>query len=84
MRRARIDSTHREIRETLRKCGWLVFDSHTLPEWVDLVAYHPARGEFALVEAKAPKGKLKPSQERLVAAGWPVKFIRSAEEAARL
>lgn len=83
MRRARIDSTHIEIRQALRRCGWLVHDVHTLKRFVDFVAYHPARGLLILVDAKSNKGKLTESQAKMVADGWPIKFFRSGEEAAR-
>lgn len=84
MRRARIDSTHIEIRNALRRCGWLVKDVHALPNWIDLTAYHPATGRFALIDAKGPKGKPEPSQQKLIDDGWPIHFLRSAEDAAKL
>lgn len=84
MRRARIDSTHVEVRDTLRKLGWIVHDCHTLGGWVDLTAYQPSTGRYVLIEVKGPKGKERPSQAKLKAQGWPVVTCRSADEAARL
>lgn len=78
----RTDTTHREVIDTLRQCGWKVADTHALPNWVDCVA---SRGDAVrLIEIKAPKGKLKPSQQRLMNDGWPIVVLRSAEDAARL
>lgn len=84
MRRAKVDSTHGEIRATLRRLGWRVKDVHTVKGFIDMVAYHPARGLVILVDAKTNKGRLTEAQERLVADGWPIKFLRSAEDASQV
>lgn len=84
MRRAKVDTTHAEVRDTLRKCGWIVQDVHALPNWCDLEAYQPSTGRHVLIEVKGPKGRERTSQARLKAQGWPVVTVRSAEEAAKL
>jgi hypothetical protein len=61
-----------------------VKDVHTCKGFVDFVAYHHARGLLVLVDAKSHTGRLTEAQAQMVAEGWPVKFLRSAEEATRL
>ncbi len=84
MRAARTDSTHKAVTETLRRCGWLVFDCHRQPNWCDLTAYHPATGRYALIEVKGPKGRERPSQAKLKAEGWPIVTVRDVGQAALL
>lgn len=84
MRRARTDSTHAAIRETLRTRGWLVKDVHVVKGWIDMTAYHPATGRVVLIDAKSAQGKLTEAQEALVKAGWPILFLRSVDEASRI
>jgi hypothetical protein len=84
MRRAKVDTTHGEIRTALRRCGWSVKNVHTVKGFVDMVAYHHGRGLVVLIDAKTNKGRLTEAQAQLVADGWPIKFVRSAEEAAQL
>lgn len=78
----RTDSTHKEVVTALRSVGWDCFDVHALPSFVDIVAHRA--GQVRLIEVKSAKGKLKPSQQRLVNDGWPIVVLRSAEDAARL
>ncbi len=84
MRRAKTDANHAEIADALRRCGWKVKACHTIKGFVDMVAFHPARGLVVLIDAKAAKGRTTEAQDKLVADGWPIKFVRSAEEAAQL
>lgn len=84
MRRAKVDTTHAEIRQTLRQLGWKVVDTHALPGWIDMVAWHPGRQVAAFIDAKSERGKPTESQQKLVDEGWPIRFIRSVEEAVRL
>ena len=84
MRPRRTDANHRQIKRALEQCGWLVVDTHDVPNWVDLTVYHPGRGVLRLVEVKTEKGKLRPSQERLIRDRWPVNVLRSVEDAVRL
>jgi hypothetical protein len=85
MRRAsRVDSTHAEVRDALRECGYRVLDTSKYPEFVDfLVRRHH---KIYLVEAKTAQntaGRIKKtkSQQRLEAHGWPVVYLRNREEA---
>lgn len=81
-RRAKVDSTHREVIDTLRQLGWDVEDTHTLPNFVDAVAM---RGEqVRLIEIKGVKNRLQPSQKRLIDRGWPIVILRSMQDAINL
>lgn len=83
MRRAACrDSTEADIIDALRKVGALV---ETLDKW-DLQVFY--RGRLFMLDAKTPHGKARrfktqSSQERLVREGWPLIFVRDAEEALR-
>jgi len=79
---ARVDGTHREVIDALRACGWLVADTSRLAGFVDCVAQR--RGVTRLIEIKRPKGKLTWLQAQMIAAGFDVRVLRSAEDAARL
>ena len=79
----RTDTTHAEIVAALRALGWLVHDTHALPNFVDAVGYRPRDG-VVLFEFKTGKGRLTKSQDKLIAKGWPVRVLRTAADAARL
>ena len=83
MRRARIDTSHPEIVAALRACGWKVKCTAALPKWVDATVFKPSRGVL-LLEFKTGNGKLRPSQQKLIDEGWPIKMLRTAADAARL
>lgn len=80
MRRAsKIDVCHRQVRDALRNCGALVFDtSHVGQGFPDLVVNW--RNAIHLVEVKVLHGKLTPDQE-IFTARWPVTILHSAAEA---
>jgi hypothetical protein len=78
----RTDTTHTEIVDALKAMGWLMFDTHALPNWVDAVGYRPRDG-VTLFEFKSGKGKLTKSQNKLIRDGWPVRVLRTAADAAR-
>lgn len=80
--RRRVDATHGEVVQALRQCGWTVADTHAFPGFVDCLAHRG--GKLWLVEIKGARGKLKPSQQRLIDAGFPVVVLRNAAEAAAL
>lgn len=79
---ARVDGTHREVIDALRSCGWMVADTSRLAGFVDCVAQR--QGVTRLVEIKRPKGTLTRSQVDMIAAGFDVRILRSAEDAVRL
>ncbi len=78
----RVDRTHAEVMNALRKCGWLVQDTSRLKGWCDLTAARA--GRVLLIEVKTLKGKPTSAQLELIAAGWPILTVRSADEAAKL
>lgn len=78
----RTDSTHREVVDTLRRCGWTVADTSRLSGFVDAVAW---KGDTVrLVEIKTGKGKHTASQRKLLEQGCPIVTLTSAEQAAQL
>ncbi len=82
--RLRSDSNHAEIVSVLRAHGWLVESINRMGGFIDAIAFHPGRQQLRLVEVKTATGKLKPSQQRLIDAGWPITILRSAEDAVKL
>ena len=59
-------------------------DTHSLPGFVDAVAYHRGRDVLRLIEVKVAKGKATTLQELLRQEGWPVVTLRSRDEALAL
>lgn len=82
-RAARTDATHAPIIETLRKLGWLVADTHSLPNFVDAVAFKPTgAGGVRLLEIKSgAKAPMTDSQKFMVRDGWPICILRSVQDA---
>ena len=76
-RAARRDATEPEIIRALEKAGALVL---RLNEF-DLLVYH--RRKLFMLDAKTAKGRATLSQERLIEQGWPLQFVRDADEALR-
>lgn len=81
-RAAKRDTTEIEIVAALRKVGALVLIEDTFDL---LVWYH---NDLFMLDAKTPHGKKRTftkqaSQERLIRDGWPLVFVRDAEEALR-
>lgn len=77
-RAARRDIAEAPIVKALRDAGYLVTEAGWL---ADLLVYDPAKDRLTLLEVKAPKGKLTPTQESAIAQGWPVAIVRSVEDA---
>jgi hypothetical protein len=73
------DANELGIVQALREAGWLVL----YLDKFDLLLWHPTRRQLRMVEVKTPTGKLKPSQEKLLADGWPLEIIRTKEDALR-
>ena len=89
--RRRTDANHADIVAALRKTGWIVWDTHHYPEFVDAIAMKAGRLKF--IEIK--DGSKPPSARRLTLAqehlhGWlqwaehPVVVLASVEEALNL
>jgi len=79
-RAQRRDSNEREIVVALCDAGYLVSEGGWL---CDLIAYDPNEDRTYLLEVKAPGGRLTPTQEGAIAKGWPIRVVRSVEEAFR-
>jgi len=78
-RAAKRDMNESAIVEALRDAGYLVSEGG----WIcDLIVYDPNNGgRLFLLEVKAPKGRLTPLQEGAIEQGWPIKVVRSVEDA---
>ena len=76
-RAAKRDIAEPKIVEALRDNGWLVL----YLDKFDLLAYHPAQNKLRMLEVKTGDAALKPSQEKLLADGWPLEIIRSIPQA---
>ncbi len=78
----RRDTTHAEVRDTLRQAGYTVFDAGSVGgDFPDLVV--GAHGFTFLVEVKSPGGKLSAGQRRF-SDGWrggPVVVAYSGDQA---
>lgn len=72
---ARRDANEPEIVKALKECGYKVM---RLDEF-DLLVY--GHGKLMMLEVKTVTGTLKASQEKMIAEGWPLKIVRSREEA---
>lgn len=81
--RHRKDTTHQPIVDALEAAGWLTKNCAQLDGWVDVTALSPRKRLF-LLELKTGPGKLRESQSKLIADGWPVLVIRSVDEALAL
>ena len=88
----KVDRNHGDVREALRKAGWLVVDTARVGSgFPDLIACKGTRIEFCEVKdgAKVPSAqKLTPAQTKLhaalLSAGVLVKTLRSVDDARRL
>jgi hypothetical protein len=77
-RAAKRDTTERAIVDALRQAGCLVLQLDAF----DLLVFR--RGKFFMFDAKTGKGRATLAQERLIAAGWPLCYVRSVSEALAL
>ena len=84
-RAAKIDATQAEIVKTLKSHGCEVISlagvGNGVPDLLVMECDAPGWGRLVLVECKTGTGKLRPSQQRIIDAGWPVVVLRSAAEA---
>jgi hypothetical protein len=78
----RTDLSHAEVRDTLRKLGYVVIDTSRVGGGFPDLMLCGHDGATVLVEVKAKTGKLRASQERF-RENWPGRYVvlRSAEEA---
>jgi Holliday junction resolvase len=78
----RTDSSHAEVRDTLRKLGYAVVDTSRAGSGFPDLVVCDREGRTVLVEVKARTGRLRASQERF-RENWPGRYVvlRSAEEA---
>lgn len=80
-RAAKVDTTASELTALARQLGAKVLPLNGV---IDVLVCY--RGRLLLVDWKTPRGKKAPrtlrtaSQERMVAEGWPVHFIATAQE----
>ena len=75
----KVDKNHKELVGLFRRRGAVVYDTHALPNFVDLVIVH--HGLAALIEIKSEGGKLTKSQEKIQSeAGDAFFVVTNAEE----
>lgn len=79
MRAAKVDLTHAAVIKRLRELGWLVFDTHRLPGFVDAIAWKRMAGVHPIEIKKSKKAPLTDSQKKLIAAGWPIVILWDSE-----
>ncbi len=72
---ARRDKTEPEIFRALRQVG---ADVLSLDKFDALILF---RGQLYMIDAKVAKGKATKRQADLVKRGWPLRFVRTPEEA---
>jgi hypothetical protein len=77
--RGKADANHHELIDELRSAGWDVIPTYALRGFVDAVAYRSGCG-VRLIEFKTPKGALTAAQHELLARGWPIVVVRTAED----
>jgi hypothetical protein len=75
----RTDANHAEIREGLRRCGYRVFDVHSLPGRLDLDVLAKS-GLIVPVEVKQP-GEGLTEKEQTYLAFWPGIVVYSVDDA---
>ena len=87
----RTDANHAQIASAFAACGWYVKDVHTIPNFCDFIVARAGRVEFIEAKdgAKPPSARqLTPGEHEfhahMAAAGYPVRIITSAAEAAAL
>lgn len=74
-RAAKRDTSEAGIVLALRQAGALVL----VLDVFDLLVYF--RGDLYMLDAKTGKGKATASQDRLIALGWPLSFVRNPLDA---
>jgi hypothetical protein len=77
-RASKRDSNETVIVEALRKAGFLVSEGGWL---CDLIVYDCNEDRTHYIEVKNARGRLTPTQEGAIEKGWPIRVVRSVEEA---
>ena len=78
MRARRIDTTARDLTAYAKSRGFKV---HTVNGTIDALIWHPAMGRLvAVVDFKSKGGTLTPDQAKLLASGWPVRFVSDTDQ----
>jgi hypothetical protein len=78
-RAARVDNTAKALTAAAKQLG---ADYLPLNDVIDGILSF--RGKTWLVDWKSPGGTLTPNQAKLVARGWPIRFISTVEQLQRL
>lgn len=78
---ARTDGPHADIRDGLRRHGWLVHDNRGHNGGADLIGSPPGRKRIVWFEVKRVRGKLRPKQQALIEQGWPIQIVTNLQEA---
>lgn len=76
IRFGRRDNTHADVVKGLRKCGYSVLPQD---DYDMLVKNHA--GQLFMLDAKSPGGKPTELQGKMLAAGWPIRFVTCVEDA---
>jgi len=77
-RASRRDSNEAVIVDALRKAGFLVSEGGWL---CDLIVYDANEDRTHYIEVKGARGRLTPTQEGAIEKGWPIRVVRSVEDA---
>jgi hypothetical protein len=78
----KVDRNHPQIVEHLRKCGYIVFDTHALPGRLDIDCLSKSN-IIVPIEIKMPGEKLTEAEE-IYLSQWPGYIVHSGDEAQRL
>jgi ATP-dependent exoDNAse (exonuclease V) beta subunit len=74
-RAARVDNTAKELVKAARQMG---AEYLPLNHVIDGILLH--RSRVHLIDWKSKGGTLTPDQAKLVAAGWPIKFVQTVDQ----
>ena len=81
-RAAKLDTTDKPLTAYAKSLGFSVLPINGT---VDKLLWHPRMGQLVMiVEFKSAGGTLTERQQKLVAAGWPIRFLSNAEQIAAL
>ena len=72
----RVDLTAKALQAEAVRLGWCVAPQDGT---IDSTLWQPSTGRIELVDFKSPGGELTPGQIKLVAKGWPIRFVSSLD-----